>query len=71
MLKALKETYGKAIQRFRRMQEHKRMNKQKQILEDMALKLLNLRTVQLDEIDLEELEQASDIVTTLYEENCK
>lgn len=71
MFNAIKSTYGKLQERFNRMQEHKRAKRQQSILDDMSMKLFELRTASLDNFDLDELEQAQDIVHTLYEENCK
>ena len=71
MLKLLKSACKQVLERLERMQNAKRERTKNEILDDMALKILQLRTVQLDEIDLEELEEAHDLINTVYDDNCK
>lgn len=71
MLKLLKSAYKQVLERLERMQNAKRERTKNEILDDIALKILQLRTAQLDEIDLEELEEAHDLINTVYDDNCK
>lgn len=71
MLKILKSAYKQILERLKRMQNAKRERTKNEILDDIALKILQLRTAQLDDIDLEELEEAHDLIDTIYNDNCK
>jgi len=71
MLKILKSAYKQILERLERMQNAKRERTKNEILDDIALKILQLRTAQLDDIDLEELEEAHDLIDTIYNDNCK
>ena len=71
MLKLLKSAYKQVLERLERMQNAKRERTKNEILDDITLKILQLRTAQLDDIDLEELEEAHDLISTIYNDNCK
>lgn len=71
MLKLFKQTCKKVIERFERMQESKREKTKQEILDNISLMLLQLRTAALDDVDLKELEEAEDAISIVFNSNCK
>lgn len=70
MLEKLKQCFQKTVDRIETIKTERFSKHKTDLLDDIALRVLRLRTVALDEIDLEELEEALAILDTLCDINC-